>query len=93
MDAFAKYDVIDWLIMLQVILIWLYMAYRTGQWIVGVMLKRGWRWWNRKDKKSLAMDAFYDAFSLGDIQPGKGICITTESGMKVTIIKPKLESY
>lgn len=51
MDAFAKYSVLDWVIMLQVVLIWLYISFNAGGWIFGLMARIGWRWWNRKDKK------------------------------------------
>lgn len=30
MDPFAKYTIIDWIAFLQVLLIWFYMAYRSG---------------------------------------------------------------
>lgn len=46
MDSFAKYTIIDWIAFLQVLLIWFYMAYRSGQWIVSVACSKGWRWWN-----------------------------------------------
>lgn len=55
MDAFAKYTIIDWIVFLQVLLIWFYMAYRSGQWIVSVAcsrdgvggterIKKHWHW-------------------------------------------------
>ena len=55
MDSFAKYTIIDWIAFLQVLLIWFYMAYRSGQWIVSVACRKGWRWWNRKNKKSTGL--------------------------------------
>ncbi|ELN3051056.1 DUF4752 family protein, partial [Escherichia coli] len=55
MDSFAKYTIIDWIAFIQVLLIWFYMAYRSGQWIVSVACSNGWRWWNRKNKKALAL--------------------------------------
>ncbi|EIH2153550.1 DUF4752 family protein, partial [Escherichia coli] len=55
MDSFAKYTIIDWIAFLQVLLIWFYMAYRSGQWIVSVACSKGWRWWNRKNKKSTGL--------------------------------------
>lgn len=58
MDSFAKYTIIDWIAFLQVLLIWFYMAYRSGQWIVSVACSKGWRWWNRKNKKALALVRF-----------------------------------
>ncbi|HDP5082187.1 TPA: DUF4752 family protein, partial [Escherichia coli] len=45
MYSFAKYTIIDWIAFLQVLLIWFYMAYRSGQWIVSVACSKGWRWW------------------------------------------------
>lgn len=91
MDSFAKYTIIDWIAFLQVLLIWFYMAYRSGQWIVSVACSKGWRWWNRKNKKALALDSFYEAFNLNSLQPGSVIVVTTQSGMTIQIHKPKEE--
>lgn len=41
MDAFAKYTIIDWIAFLQILLIWFYMDYRSGQWIVSVACSKG----------------------------------------------------
>ena len=49
MNSFAKYTIIDWIVLFQVVLIWFFMAYRAGKWIFGIALRKGWRWWNRKD--------------------------------------------
>lgn len=78
MDSFAKYTIIDWIAFLQVLLIWFYMAYRSGQWIVSVACSKGWRWWNRKNKKALALDSFYEAFNLNSLQPGSVVVVTTQ---------------
>ncbi|RBY22994.1 hypothetical protein DS975_25800 [Escherichia coli] len=59
MVSFAKYTIIDWIAFIQVLLIWFYMAYRSGQWIVSVACSNGWRWWNRKNKKALALASLY----------------------------------
>ncbi|EOU8939910.1 DUF4752 family protein [Escherichia coli] len=42
MYSFAKYTIIDWIAFLQVLLIWFYMAYRSGQWIVSEACSKGW---------------------------------------------------
>ncbi|EMO1344327.1 DUF4752 family protein [Escherichia coli] len=91
MDYFAKYTIIDWIAFLQVLLIWFYMAYRSGQWIVNMACSRGWRWWNRKNKKALALDSFYEAFNLNSLHPGSVVVVTTQSGMTIQIHKPKEE--
>ncbi|ENM7044271.1 DUF4752 family protein, partial [Escherichia coli] len=49
------------------------------------------RWWNRKNKKALALDSFYEAFNLNSLQPGSVIVVTTQSGMTIQIHKPKEE--
>ena len=41
MVSFAKYTIIDWIAFIQVLLIWFYMAYRSGQWIVSVACSKG----------------------------------------------------
>lgn len=81
MVSFAKYTIIDWIAFIQVLLIWFYMAYRSGQWIVSVACSNGWRWWNRKNKKALALASFYEAFNLNSLQPGSVVVVTTQSGM------------
>lgn len=48
MYSFAKYTIIDWIAFLQVLLIWFYMAYRNGQWIVNMACSRGCRCQNRR---------------------------------------------
>ncbi|ELK6699201.1 TPA: DUF4752 family protein [Enterobacter kobei] len=61
----------------------------AGSWVIGILIRRGWRLWNRKDEKTLAMDSFYEAFRLADIEPGQRVVITTESGMQIHILRPK----
>ena len=91
MDAFAKYSVLDWAIMLQVVLIWLYISFNAGGWIFGLMARIGWRWWNRKDKKTLAMDTFYEAFNLEAIQPGESLVVKAENSLTIRINRPDVK--
>lgn len=93
MGSFAKYTVVDWVILFQVLLIWFYMAYQAGKLILAITLRKGWRWWNRKDEKLLALDSFYEAFNLEDIQPGDATTIITKSGMTIRIDKPKEKTH
>lgn len=89
METFAKYSATDWMIMLQVVLIWLWMAYKAGQWISTIALHKGWRWLNRKDEKSLALDTFCKAFNLEAIQPGNSIAVKTKGGMLILVSRAK----
>ncbi|MGX4988939.1 DUF4752 family protein [Enterobacter kobei] len=89
MDAFKDFGATDWLFFATMILAWLHLAVKTYSWVIGILIRRGWRLWNRKDEKTLAMDSFYEAFRLADIEPGQRVVITTESGMTIHILRPK----
>lgn len=89
METFAKYSATDWMIMLQVVLIWFYMACKAGQWISTIALRKGWRWLNRKDEKSLALDSFCKAFNLEAIQPGNSIAVKTKGDMLILVSRTK----
>lgn len=85
MEALRNFTGLDWLLFAQIMIIWFYMAYKTGQWFVGFLLRKGWRWWNRKDPKALAMDALYSAYEMDNIKPGESITMTTQSGLSIII--------
>ncbi|MFE4125373.1 DUF4752 family protein [Kosakonia sp. YIM B13605] len=89
MDAFKNYGVIDWIMLAQLSLIWVYMAFKSGQWIVGIAIRKGCRWWNRKDDKALAMDSFYKAFNIASLEPGHTLTAKTESGLVIQVYRPK----
>ncbi len=89
MDAFKDFRATDWLFFATMILAWLHLAVKTYSWVIGFLIHRGWRLWNRKDEKTLAMDSFYEAFRLAEIEPGQRVVITTESGMQIHILRPK----
>lgn len=67
MDAFKDFGATDWLFFATMILAWLHLAVKTYSWLIGVLIRRGWRLWNRKDEQTLAMDSFYEAFRLAEI--------------------------
>lgn len=89
MDAFRDFSATDWLFFATMILAWLHLAVKTYSWVIGLLIRRGWRLWNRKDEQTLAMDSFYEAFRLADINPGDSMVITTHSGMTIRIHRPK----
>jgi len=91
MDVFSKYSTIDLLIMAQVLLVWIYIAFKAGDWIVGVVARKCWRWWNRKDGKALAMDSLYEAFKLDKLEPGNTLTARTEGGLIIQIHREKVE--
>lgn len=92
MDAFKDYGLLDWTMLIQLVLIWLYMAFKAFQWFIHIALRKGWRWWNRKDAKSLAIDAMCEAFNIEKIAPGESIIARTESGVIIQILREKLDA-
>ncbi|WP_150312205.1 DUF4752 family protein [Enterobacter hormaechei] len=89
MDELKNFSATDWLFFATMILAWLHLAVKTFSWVISILIRRGWRLWNRKDEKTLAMDSFYEAFRLAEIEPGQRVVITTESGMQIHILRPK----
>ncbi|EDU9792860.1 DUF4752 family protein [Salmonella enterica] len=89
MDAFKDFSATDWLFFATMVIAWFYLVAKAYSWLIGVLIRSGWRLWNRKDDKTLAMDSFYEAFRLAEIEPGQRVVITTESGMTIHIIRPK----
>jgi hypothetical protein len=88
-EAFKDFSITDWLFFATIILVWLYMAAKVYHWFGLLLLRRGWRWWNRKDEKALAMDSLYDAFGLDKLQPGESLIARTEGGLTIQIYRPK----
>ena len=89
MDELKNFSATDWLFLATMILAWLHLAVKTYSWVIGLLIRRGWRLWNRKDEQTLAMDSFYEAFRLADINPGDSMVITTHSGMTIRIHRPE----
>jgi hypothetical protein len=91
-DAFKDYGFLDWTMLIQLLLIWLYMAFKAGQWVTHLAMRKGWRWLNRKDVKMIAIDAIYEAFNVDKIEPGESIIAKTESGLIIQILREKRDA-
>ncbi|EPH1022620.1 TPA: DUF4752 family protein [Enterobacter hormaechei subsp. xiangfangensis] len=89
MDELKNFSATDWLFFATMVIAWFYLVAKAYSWLIGVLLRRGWRLWNRKDEQTLAMESLYEAFRLADIEPGQRVVITTESGMTIHILRPK----
>lgn len=89
MDELKNFSTTDWLFFVTMVIAWFHLVAKAYGWFIGFLFRRGWRWWNRKDEQTLAMDSFYEAFRLADIEPGQRVVITTESGMTIHIIRAK----
>ena len=89
MDAFKDMSITDLLFFSTMVLAWLHMAYKAYHWFGIFMLRRGWRWWNRKDDIALAMDSFYEAFNLSTLEQGSSLIVKTEGGLVIQVYRPK----
>lgn len=89
MDAFKDMSITDWLFFATVVLIWFYMVSKVYRWFLTILLRRGWRWWNRKDDKALAIDSFYEAFNIASLEPGHTLTAKTKSGLIIQVYRPK----
>lgn len=91
MDELKNFSATDWLFFATMLLAWFHLAVKTYSWVIGLLIRRGWQWLNRKDDKTLAMDSFYEAFELSGIKPGDSMIITTHSGMTISINRPEVK--
>lgn len=90
-DVFKSYTAIDWLLLVQLLLIWVYMAFKAGQWFFGNLICKVWRWKNRKDKQVVAFDIFCAAFDVEKLKPGQSLTLSTNSDLQVRIIRTTRE--
>lgn len=89
MDAYKDLSATDWLFFATVVLIWFYMVSKAYRWFLTILLRRGWRWWNRKDAKSLAVDSLYEAFNISTLEQGSSLIVKTEDGLVIQLYRPK----
>ncbi|EOW6706700.1 DUF4752 family protein [Cronobacter malonaticus] len=90
MEELRSYNLTDWFLFATIMLSWLYVITKVFRTIGWTMLRRGWRWWKRKDEKALAMDSFYEAFRLDKLEPGETLTAKTESGLVIQVHRLKV---
>ncbi|WP_425249914.1 DUF4752 family protein, partial [Enterobacter hormaechei] len=54
MDELKNFSATDWLFFATMVIAWFYLAAKAYSWFIGFLFRRCWRWWNRKDEKTLA---------------------------------------
>jgi len=89
MENFKDYSLLDWLMFTQLMLIWVFIAFKSGAWLIDSLAKKAWRCWSRKDKKALAMDSFYDAFNIANLAKGESLIVKSQAGLVIQIYRPK----
>ncbi|WP_336993553.1 DUF4752 family protein [Lelliottia amnigena] len=91
MDAFKDFSATDWLFFSTMIIAWFHLVARAYGWLVALLIRRSWRWWNRKDEQTLALDSFYEAFNIASIRAGESLIVTTKSGLTIRINRPDVK--
>lgn len=91
MDEFKDFSATDWLFFVTMMIAWFHLVAKAYGWFIGFLFRRGWRWWNRKDGKALAMDSLYEAFKLDKLEPGNTLTARTEGGLIIQIHREKVD--
>lgn len=82
-----NFELIDWMIIGLVVISYLYITVKSGEWIVGVILKKCHRIAIRKNKRQLAVEYLLSAFPIGSENGSR--TITTHGGWKIKIWREK----
>ncbi|WP_447881615.1 DUF4752 family protein [Serratia fonticola] len=78
-----NFELIDWMIIGLVVISYLYITVKSGEWIVGVILKKFRRIALRKNKRQLAVEDLLAEFPIGS--ENGNWTITTHDGWKIRI--------
>ncbi|EPR4972553.1 DUF4752 family protein [Escherichia coli] len=61
---------------------WLYIMFSAGKWVLKQWGKR-----RKQEKRQKALEAFYDAFELGSIEPGTTARIATKGDLMIVMFR------
>ncbi|HCP3633323.1 TPA: DUF4752 family protein [Escherichia coli] len=65
---------------------WLYIMSRTWRWMGSIFLKQ-WKKRRKQELRQKALEAFYDAFELGSIEPGATARIATKGDLMIVMFR------
>ncbi|EDS2399055.1 DUF4752 family protein [Salmonella enterica] len=65
---------------------WLYIMSRTWGWLGSIFLKQ-WKKRRKQELRQKALEAFYDAFELGSIEPGTTARIATKGDLMIVMFR------
>lgn len=65
---------------------YLYIMFKTGQWVVSNTLKQ-WDKRRKDSKKQKAVNALYDAYELDKVTAGDTVKLATKSGLVIMIYR------
>lgn len=76
----------DWMIIGLMVISYLFILLRAGEWFVGMLLNYCNRWVKRKNKQQLAIEDLLDAFP---VKSDEAMNIITNGGYRIRITKKK----
>lgn len=76
----------DWMVIVLMVIGYLFIVVRAGEWFVGILLNSCSRWVKRKNKQQLAVEDLLAAFPL---EADEAKNITTNGGYRIRITKEK----
>ncbi|MCS1057085.1 DUF4752 family protein [Escherichia coli] len=65
---------------------WFFIMFSEGKWAASVFLKQ-WGKRRKQEKRQKALEAFYDAFELGSIEPGTTARIATKGDLMIVMFR------
>ncbi|MCX8260656.1 DUF4752 family protein [Escherichia coli] len=65
---------------------WFFIMSRTWRWLGSIFLKQ-WKKRRKQELRQKALEAFYDAFKLGSIEPGTTARIATKGDLMIVMFR------
>ncbi|MEO9268630.1 DUF4752 family protein [Serratia ureilytica] len=76
----------DWMVIGLMVVGYLFILFRAGEWFIGILFNSCNRWVKRKNKQQLAIEDLLDAFP---VKADEAMNITTNGGYRIRITKEK----
>ncbi|WP_116287106.1 DUF4752 family protein, partial [Serratia marcescens] len=74
-----------------VLLGWIYIMSKTGEWIVKHALKQ-WDKRRKQSRRQKAVNEFYDAFELNNLEPGSTVRLATKGDLTIMMFRSEGKS-
>ena len=74
-----------------VLLGWIYIMSKTGKWIVKQALKQ-WDKRRKQSRRQKAVNEFYDAFELNNLEPGSTVRLATKGDLTIMMFRSEGKS-
>ncbi|HDT4319320.1 TPA: DUF4752 family protein [Klebsiella aerogenes] len=70
---------------------WIYIMSKTGEWIVKHALKQ-WDKRRKQSRRQKAVNEFYDAFELSNLEPGSTVRLATKGDLTIMMFRSEGKS-